>query len=164
MNSFTKGAAVALLHILIVASIGGKFLYDRHHYPRVWVKTASLDPDMPVRGRYLTLQLVVDAPWFNPERMYNRTEVRLSVENGRLAASKADSPTGLEIDYRPNWRNDERTLFPSVPFFIPEHAEISLGRPGQELWAEVTVPRKGPPRPIQLAIKNGNDWRPLNLH
>ena len=33
----------------------------------------------------------------------------------------------------------------------------------QELWAEVTVPRKGPPRPIQLAIKNGTDWRPLNL-
>lgn len=164
MNRFTKGATVAVLHILIVLSIGGKFLYDRHHYPRVWVKTASLDPEMPVRGRYLTLQLAIDTPWCKPQGMYSREEVRLSVEDGKLAASTADSYTGLAIIYWRNPANGQCLLSPSVPFFIPEHAEIPVRRSGQELWAEVTVPRKGPPRPIQLAIKNGNDWRPLNLH
>jgi hypothetical protein len=29
----------------------------------------------------------------------------------------------------------------------------SVRRAGWELWMEVTVPKTGPPRPIQLAIK-----------
>jgi hypothetical protein len=50
-----------------------------------------------------------------------------------------------------------------VDFFIAEHAELPrLNRATDELWAEVTVPRKGPPRPIQLAIKRGSEWIPLN--
>jgi len=34
-------------------------------------------------------------------------------------------------------------------------------RAGQELWIEVTVPPKGPPRPMQLALKENGNWRPL---
>jgi hypothetical protein len=32
---------------------------------------------------------------------------------------------------------------------------------GQELWIEVTVPSKGPPRPLQLAVKDNGVWKPL---
>jgi hypothetical protein len=27
---------------------------------------------------------------------------------------------------------------------------------GEELWVEVTIPKKGPPRPIRLGVKKGD--------
>ena len=59
MKTLQKGLAVAVIQILIVLSVGGKLLYDRATRPRVWVRTASIDPDLPIRGRYLTLNLEV---------------------------------------------------------------------------------------------------------
>jgi hypothetical protein len=44
-----------------------------------------------------------------------------------------------------------------VPFFIPEHIpDPSRRAPGEELWVEVTIPEKGPPRPIRLGVKKGS--------
>ena len=34
-------------------------------------------------------------------------------------------------------------------------------KPGQELWVEVTVPPKGQPRPMQVALKQDGVWKPL---
>jgi len=34
-------------------------------------------------------------------------------------------------------------------------------KPGQELWIEVTVPSQGPPRPLQLALKQDGAWKPM---
>ena len=49
-----------------------------------------------------------------------------------------------------------------VNFYIPEHAaDPTRLKPGQELWIEVTVSPKGPPRPLQLALKNNGAWKPL---
>ena len=48
-----------------------------------------------------------------------------------------------------------------VAYFIPEHAVDPSSRPG--LMAEVTVPRKGPPRPIRLGVKEGEKVTPLDL-
>lgn len=164
-TALVKGTAVALLHIAIVLSLGGKLLYDRAHCPRVWVATGSVDPDLPIRGRYVTLRLRVQAPWFNPAQTYTREDVRLSVENNQLIASKSEADTGLSIS---TWQRatitDSWFLDQPVAFFLPEHADLPLRpKPGEELWAEVTVPRKGPPRPIQLAVKRGTEWYPLNL-
>ena len=51
-----------------------------------------------------------------------------------------------------------------VAFFIPEHVpDPSQRRPGEELWAEVTVPRTGPPRPIRLGVKRNGELTPLPL-
>jgi hypothetical protein len=60
-----------------------------------------------------------------------------------------------------NRGNGNLLLSPPVVFFIPEHAETPRLGGGSELWAEVTVPKKGPPRPIQLAVKRGDQWTPL---
>jgi hypothetical protein len=50
-----------------------------------------------------------------------------------------------------------------VAFFLPEHAvDPSVRRAGEELWVEVTVPKRGPPRPIQLAVKRGESFTPLD--
>jgi hypothetical protein len=52
-----------------------------------------------------------------------------------------------------------------VDFYIAEHAASPVPvKPGQELWIEVTVPPKGPPRPIQLALKDNGAWKPLGLN
>lgn len=169
MKALTKGIVVAVLHVLIVLSLGGKLLYDRAHRPRVWVKTASFDPDLPIRGRYMALRLQVQAPWFQPKEHYAWSSVTLAVENGALVAYKSDAYTGLSIA---SWQNAQANR-PSQPaealflnegvlFFLPEHAEVPHLKPGEELWAEVTIPRKGPPRPIQLALKKGTEWKPLS--
>jgi len=168
MSTLSKGIAVAVLHLLIVLSLGGKLLYDRAYRPRVWVRTGSVDPDLPIRGRYFTLRVQVKAPWFNSDRSYESTDVQLLVQNGELVASKADHPTGLTLT---SWRqarwmgSNANTVFldQGVPFFIPEHAKVPWATQGNELWVEVTVPSKGPPRPIQLALKDQSGWHPLNL-
>jgi hypothetical protein len=51
-----------------------------------------------------------------------------------------------------------------VAFFIPEHIPDPSIRPtGEELWAEVTIPRRGPPRPIRLAIRRAGTLVPLEI-
>jgi hypothetical protein len=169
MKAAYKGLAVALIHILIVLSLGGKLLHDRATRPRIWVRTASFDPDLPIRGRYLTLSLEVHAP--EPAQpqdpkypgLYSGGYVDLAVENGQLVAHRSESATGMMIN---SWRlqnrgNGNPLLSPPVVFFIPEHAETPRLGAGAELWAEVTVPKKGPPRPLQLAVKRGDQWTPL---
>jgi len=163
MTGWTKGIAVALLHILIVTSLGGKLLYDRMQRPRVWVRTGSIDPDLPVRGRYLTIRLQVQATWFTLDpKSYIRENVRLGVENQALVAYKSDKETGLSVSTWSNRRLDTTYLDQPVAFFLAEHAEVPRLHPDDEIWAEVTIPKKGPPRPIQLALKKGTEWKPLN--
>jgi len=112
MSPLAKGLLVAGLHVTLIASLGGKLLLDRATRPRVWVHVLPVDPDSPLRGRYVRL--------------------RVRETNERLA------------------------------FFIPEHVPDPSIRPaGEELWAEVTLPRKGPPRPIRLAVKKDGVLTPL---
>ena len=171
MKMIYRSGAVALLHMLIILSLGGKLLMDRASRPRVWVKTVTVDPDLPIRGRYLTLRLEAREPWTDGSQGKNADtyNVQLMAENGELIASKTDSDTGVSVS---SWSNRSRAfgseyvvLDQTVAFFLPEHADVPTPRAwnGEELWAEVTLPRKGPPRPIQLALKNSSGWHPLNL-
>ncbi len=51
-----------------------------------------------------------------------------------------------------------------LAYFIPDGVPDPSRRPsGEELWAEVTVPKKGPPRPIQLGVKKNGALTPLAL-
>ena len=119
MRLLWKGLILAAIQCLMVLSLTGKLLYDRATCPRVWVKTARYDPNLPLRGRYLALRLVE-----TPGAPYaERT-------NGQL-----------------------------VLFFVPEHTipleNLRSGQGMPEVWAEVTIPRAGPPRPIRLGIQRG---------
>ena len=53
-----RGIALAVLQCLLVLSVAGKYAWDREHLPRAWVKTAPVDPNRPIRGRYVSLRLV----------------------------------------------------------------------------------------------------------
>lgn len=193
-----NGLIVVVLHLALVSSLAGKYLYERATRPRVWVESVNYDPTLPVRGRYLSLRLKVDAPGVfkappleedkalvsakrkNPpcanqemddemggRYRYSRQSeaVRLEAENGHLVA-KADSRSDVYAE----WERDSKgvvTIEVSQPvaFFISEHAFTPASlRKGEQLWAEVTVPKKGPPRPVRLGIRQANgEIKPLSL-
>lgn len=104
-----RGVVLALIHVTLVLGLAAKLLVDRNTLPREWVETRPVDPDLPIRGRYVQLRLMMEGD-------------------------------------------------PVVPFFIPEHVPDPSVRPtGETLWAEVTLPRRGPPRPIRLGVKRGDN-------
>jgi uncharacterized membrane-anchored protein len=150
MSVLLKGLVVAAVQMLLVASVGAKFLFDRANYPRVWVETAPIDPDLPIRGRYVRLGVLVDA--------------RLEVSNDRLVAiedaSGAHFVSSVPCDSETCWRLSE-----PLAYFIPEDIEDPSRRPAEErLWVEVTVPPTGAPRPIQLGVrKKDGALTPLKL-
>jgi hypothetical protein len=148
-----KGMAVALLQCGIVLSMAGKYAMDRDRLPRVWVNCTPVDPNLPVRGRYLSLRLQVDAP----EKM-TAGFAKLSIQNGRLSATPAGG--GVVIFRAPG---AGASIAEAVPFFISEHAkDPSLVRkPHEELWVEVSVPTEGVPRPLRLGIKKDGVITPL---
>jgi hypothetical protein len=150
-----KSLILAAVHVLMAASLGGKLIADRITRPRVWVKTAPVDPNMPIRGRYVSLGVEVDGRGDLLDR-----NVALEVRNGRLTAVQTDQMTGMRI-----WsRGTTFVLSPPIAFFIPEHAtDPSVRQPGEELWVEVTVPRAGPPRPVRLGVRNDGTLTPLDL-
>src|SRR5208282_2241083 len=47
MKPIHAGLLVAAAQVLIVAGVGGKYWFDREHYPHVWVETRPVDPNLP---------------------------------------------------------------------------------------------------------------------
>jgi hypothetical protein len=156
-----RGLLIAALQLLIVLSLGGKLLFDRATRPRVWISVAPVDPELPIRGRYVLLRPhVIAPPWRKDEY---QVQAHLEIREGKLFA--VPDPDG-SVSYWQRTPDSPVVLSSNVSFFIAEHAtDPSFRAKGEELWAEVTVPRKGPPRPIGLGVKRpGSDQiEPLNL-
>jgi hypothetical protein len=153
--------AVAVLQCLIVLSVAGKYAIDRERLPRAWARALPVDPNLPIRGRYVSLRLQVDLLDSRPE--VSGGPVQLSAQNGRLIATlvmpPVDSGTILAGDHAHGW-----SLAEPVAFFIPERVpDPSHRAPGEELWVEVSVPSQGPPRPLRLGVKKDGALTPLEL-
>jgi hypothetical protein len=193
MNGLQKGILLAATHLVLVLSLGGKLLLDRATRPRFWLKTAPVDPNLPIRGRYVSLRVEVPAsglelpplrprppylkdadPW--PSRWETHpVQVDLTPAQGGLQAHKAPPGGKGEVSYESNAFIPETnrslpleqwtvTLREPLAFFIPEHVpDPSRRLAGEELWVEVTLPKKGPLRPIRLAVKKNGVLTPLNL-
>jgi len=163
-NGLRNGLIVAACHVAIVASLGAKLQVDRATRPRVWARTAPVDPNLPIRGRYV--RLLVEA---EPAPPLNATDaawvpVVLSAADGRLVATSATE--GNAQYARVTTRNGQRVAVLQTPvaYFIPEHAQDpSILRSGEELWVEVTVPRAGGPRPIRLGVKKDGVLTPIDI-
>lgn len=194
IGRFTLSAAslaLLIIQLAIVSTIAAKYLYQRWTCPRVWTRAAAYDPEMPMRGRYLALQLTVDGcqstlpsakdaafphkydgtvkpgPYILRE---DTAEFRanLKVVNNTLAAVRIegheDSSDGQEVEGSAGAPCDQMRLAEGTDFFVSDTAQSPLPLKGdQELWIEVTVPPKGPPRPLQLALKDNGIWRPLGF-
>ena len=61
VKAMRAGIILALVQLVLVLSVAGKYLYERKTRPRVWTRAAQYDPSLPLRGRYVALQLMVDA-------------------------------------------------------------------------------------------------------
>ena len=92
----------------------------------------------------------------------------LKVENNQLVAvqitDEEQQEAGQMVEAPPGAACQQFRLAEPVDYYIAEHAaDPSWTKPGQELWIEVTLPPKGPPRPLALAIKDNGLWKPLNF-
>ena len=163
MSPMRRRLVLAAVHVAIVASLGAKLMVDRVTRPRVWARTAPVDPNLPIRGRYVNLRVEASAPGFSV--LTDHTPVSLTVRDGVLVAepSSGASDVDARVIQRPN---GERIALVTEPlaYFIPEHAaDPSRRSSGEELWVEVTIPRRGPPRPIRLGVKKEGVLTPLDL-
>lgn len=161
MRPRQAGLAIGIVHMALVGSVGLKLMADRARLPRGWVRTAPYDPELPIRGRYVRLRLEVPLTGA-PDSSDTRHGVRLGVVDGRLVGTIDDSldePRG-RVEVR-----DGRVLGVldrPVAYFISEAVSDPSIRPaGEQLWAEVTVPYRGPPRPIRLGVLKSGTLTPL---
>jgi hypothetical protein len=183
MSKRRAGMILLVVQLLIVLSIAGKFLYERRFYPRVWTRARQVDPNLPLRGRYLALQIMIDACSLPKDAQYYRPGGRPDIGsltsgwswfvvpapvNGRLAARLANPKS--ENDQAQYIFLEEHLPCTLTPFssgqlyFIPDTSSPPFPlKPGQELWVEVTLPPSGPPRPIQLAISDPSGFHPLKF-
>jgi hypothetical protein len=141
-----KGLILAALQVALVLSLTAKYVWDREHLPRAWARTINYDPNLPVRGRYVSLRIVV-----NEGNSGDR--VLLNARDGNLVAVR--SKTGLRVI---RFAGGPPTLAEPVAFFLPEHApDPTRLQPGEELWVELSVPPEGSPRPLSLAVRKAQD-------
>jgi hypothetical protein len=183
---------VLLLQLLLVNSIAAKYLYQRWRCPRVWTRVFAYDPDLVMRGRYLSLQLQVDGcqstlpnagqagfprnpngaavegPYSIRSGVPVQFSASLKVEDNRLLAipipDQENSVSGQWVSAGPDSGCGQMRLQQPADFFIADTAKAPLPvQKDQELWIEVTVPPKGPPRPLALALKENGVWKPLAL-
>lgn len=189
MNISKTSIALLVVQLALVSSIAAKYLYQRWSYPRVWARAVAYDPELPMRGRYLSLQLVVDGCRSTLPSVKQAVVPRnfdgsakgsysiaaaqpfqflaqLKVEGNKLAAIRIENhvynPAGTLVDAWPGSSCDAFRIHAPVDFYVAEHAVLPTPlQPNQELWIEVTVPPNGPPRPTQLALKQDGAWKPL---
>jgi hypothetical protein len=155
-----KGLIVALIHVALVASLGAKLQMDRATRPRVWARTMPVDPDSPLRGRYVRLRVQIDAEGL-PVQDRGLQPVRLEVHGQSLGVALDPSGSGGAARHV---SDGVAVLDQPLAFFIPEHVpDPSIRQPGEELWVEVTVPKSGAPRPIRLGVKKDGVITPLDL-
>src|ERR1017187_2259019 len=60
MNLAKTSVALLVIQLTIFSLIAAKYLYQRWTCPRVWTRTVVYDPELLMRGRYLSEQLIVD--------------------------------------------------------------------------------------------------------
>jgi hypothetical protein len=166
MKRWVKGIVIAVVHVALVASLGTKLLYDRATCPRVWALTAPYDPNLPIRGRYVRLQLVVEPRQFPDMAPTTKPQVRpsviLGIEGDRLVSypkpqTRGYDPSDLHVQFITRDHDTFAVLDRPVAFFIPEHIPDPSRRPsGEALWVEVTIPKQGAPRPIRLGAKKSD--------
>ena len=164
MSRRGAGIALAIVHVALVGVLGLKLLADRARLPRAWARTLPYDPSLPIRGRYVRLRLEVpldSSP--GAIRPWDHLSVRLEARDARLrGVPDASADRLVSIDSAGGV--PRAALLQPVAFFFPEHVPDPSVRSGdEELWAEVTIPARGPPRPIRLGVRRGETITPLEL-
>ena len=183
MKPMTRAIAVVVIQVLLVSLLGAKLLYDRRTRPQAWFKTERFDPNLPIRGRYVSLQIEVADPrspqeveskFGNEIRMYEQQPYHSFYQFGSECGNielRRETPVARFDDRPGGWgcdnlsfarrRHDNSTvlqLSEPILFFISDTAKDPTSlRTGDELWVLATIPRQGPPRPIALGVKKSGE-------
>jgi hypothetical protein len=151
-------------------AVAGKYLVDRHTLPRGWVRTEPFDPELPIRGRYVQLRVETRLDDALRKNDVPKAEPRASglwLGPARLAMDGAGLILRSDKSGKQFWiqtADGRHFLNEPVAYFIPEKVADPSRRPaGEELWVEVSLPRRGPPRPIRLGVRRGGMLTPLSL-
>ena len=155
-----RSLLVAAVHALLVLAVWGNYEWEKQTLPRAWTKTGPFDPYDLLRGRYVRLAVLARGDAAILAGKDYQSQGQLFVENGQLHMRKADccQIAGLAIA-QPGY---VRLLEPAS-FFISQAVEDPSNlKAGDELWVELSLPAKGPPRPLHLARKTKDGaWIPL---
>jgi hypothetical protein len=147
---------------LLLLSLAGTLVLQRWQRPRAWGVVTPLDPQLPIRGRYLELQLAVPAPDLAAQ---GTIPIRLVAMGGRLLARSAQQPGDSDVllaRVEPGPRGMEAVLLEPLAFFLPQAAaDPSQGPDQAPLWVEVSLPQRGAPRPIRLGRQRNGAMVPL---
>lgn len=168
-----RALLLLLAQVLLLGVVGGKLIYDRSVWPRGWVQTLGLDPDLPIRGRYLRLSAAIPlvAPPPAPDGDANGRDVhpvRLEVDpqtafvRGVPAGDRRGRANVQAVRTRQGemvWALTEPLVY-FLPETVPDPSQLA---PGETLWSEVTVTPEGRLRPIRLGIGKGDSIEPLDL-
>ena len=179
MTLSRSSIALLVIQLALVSSIAAKCLYQRHTCPKVWTRAVAYDPEMLMRGRYLSARLYVDTCGLSQDQIRaavaNTPNVpgyldmsdgstfvqgKIEVRNEKLALT-GTAKAFADKHYQPVviWPHVECSkaqLWTPVDFYLSEKAKSPFPlSQGQELWVEVTVPPIGPPRPICHELVGG---------
>ena len=165
------GFLLAGVQAALILSTAAMFWFDRQISPRAWVPTVPVDPNLPIRGRYITLNMVVplrsnSLKTSDGDLLNTRQKVLLVAVGDRLIALIDDQAKYNLIDGSIRRNGDDLVVNPDheLAFFIPPDVQDPSIQPdGRTLWVEVTVPRFGAPRPIQLGFEANGLIQPLRL-
>ena len=163
MTMRRAGVFLALFQAGLLLLVGLSFWMERLTSPRLWTLTQPVDPNLPIRGRYVSLRLLV--PLSGAETSESTTQsVILQAQGDRLVAQNdgdGERYAGELI------RRDGQALVeltePLALFIPPDVNDPSRRSPTDPLWVEVTLPPSGAPRPIQLGVLRQGRLRPLSL-
>jgi hypothetical protein len=148
-----RSLTVLAVQLALVLAVAGKLAWDRATLPRVWARVIPVDPDDPLRGRYVRLWVeAADRRTASVQESSGRVE--FVVEGGRLSIRDAGGWRGFALRDPPPPSARGVVVAEPMAFFIPEHA-LDPSRPdsAHELWVEVTVPPQSLPRPIRLELR-----------
>ena len=163
MTTRRAGVVLALFQAGLLLLVGFTFWIERLTAPRLWALAQPVDPNLPIRGRYVSLRLRVPLSGVDTSESTTQSVI-LQGQGDRLVAENdgdGERYAGALI------RRDGQTLVelsePLALFIPPDVKDPSRRSPSDPLWVEVTLPRSGPPRPIQLGVMRGGRVRPLSL-
>jgi hypothetical protein len=185
MTARTRGLLLLLLQTALVLSAAIRYQWERYTRPAVWVRVVPLGPNLPGKntiggeGHYGRVQLQVNAcglttAQIETQQMYQHgkpantafsANIKTEVKNGKLIAVSAGKLQAADVQ-KAGWNSThscaEARLQQAVDVYLPPNIEVPYTLPdGTTLWALVTVPRSGLPRPIQLATSNAEGFHPL---
>jgi len=170
MKPLTKAVAVAVIHVLLVCSLGAKLLYDRSTRPHVWLEARNYASNLSIRDRYIRLQFLFADPTprkLNPKLPAASVFGRIEVRDGGALVQITGNYDDLRFMRISDGDSSRLALAEPLAYFIPDTAQDpSHLKPGETLWVDATIPKKGPPRPIRLGLKQAGSTEivPLAVH